>query len=277
MHLFISDLDGTLLNNAAELSPFTCAALSRLIGQGLAFTAATARTIASAGKILAPLPLSLPVILMNGVLIYDPLKKDYIQINRLAPDLCRIALQEMDSRGLEPFMYTVSDGEMHTLYRRFGSPAMEQFYSERRQKYYKSFSRTPDLSSPAGDVIYFTLIDRRERLAPLYDALSRESGFGLTFYRDIYSEDMWYLEVFSSAASKENGVRFLREHCRAERVTVFGDNLNDLPMFRAADRRIAVANAAQEVKGAADLIIGANTEDGVARFLEENFVSGGKK
>lgn len=75
MELFISDLDGTLLNGNAEVTEFTRDTLNRLMAKGLNFTAATARTLASAGKILLGLDLKLPVILMNGVLIYDMAEK----------------------------------------------------------------------------------------------------------------------------------------------------------------------------------------------------------
>ena len=48
MELFISDLDGTLLNGNAEVTEFTRDTLNRLMAKGLNFTAATARTLASA-------------------------------------------------------------------------------------------------------------------------------------------------------------------------------------------------------------------------------------
>ena len=84
MELFISDLDGTLLNGNAEVTEFTRDTLNRLMAKGLNFTAATARTLASAGKILSGLDLKLPVILMNGVLIYDMTEKKYVKINSLS-------------------------------------------------------------------------------------------------------------------------------------------------------------------------------------------------
>jgi hydroxymethylpyrimidine pyrophosphatase-like HAD family hydrolase len=56
-----------------------------------------------------------------------------------------------------------------------------------------------------------------------------------------------------------------------ERVVVFGDNLNDLSMFEVADLAVAVDNALPEVKAAADVVIGANTTDAVARFIAEDF------
>ena len=89
MELFVSDLDGTLLNKNAELSVNTKNILNRLIEKGLKFTVATARTYASAGKILNGLNLELPIILMNGVSVFDVKSEKYCKVNYLDKDLCR--------------------------------------------------------------------------------------------------------------------------------------------------------------------------------------------
>ena len=52
-----------------------------------------------------------------------------------------------------------------------------------------------------------------------------------------------------------------------DEIVAFGDNLNDLPMFEQADIKIAVGNARDEVKAAADIVIGTNDNDGVAQWL----------
>lgn len=101
MELFISDLDGTLLNGNAEVTEFTRDTLNRLMAKGLNFTAATARTLASAGKILSGLDLKLPVILMNGVLIYDMTEKKYVKINSLSRELCGLIIGLSKELGLE--------------------------------------------------------------------------------------------------------------------------------------------------------------------------------
>ena len=53
----------------------------------------------------------------------------------------------------------------------------------------------------------------------------------------------------------------------ASRITVFGDHLNDLSMFRVAGRRVAVANAHPDILQIADEVIGTNDEDAVVRYL----------
>lgn len=271
MQLYISDLDGTLLNSRAELSEYSAQSLNKMIGGGLDFTVATARTIASAGKILVGANLKLPMILMNGVLIFDPQTRSYEVVNRLDTKLCSLIIAKMRSFGLDCFMYTLEGNMMHTVFERLSNRAMQEFYDERCRKYYKTFTQVESFSEEHNSVIYFTFIDTRERLAPLYEALSNKDGVGMTFYSDIYSEGMWYLEIFSAAASKENAVRYLREKFAPSKITVFGDNLNDLSLFRAADVKVAVGNAKKELLECADRVIGTNDEDSVVKYLEEVF------
>lgn len=57
----------------------------------------------------------------------------------------------------------------------------------------------------------------------------------------------------------------------AERLVVFGDNLNDLPMLDIADVAVAVANAHEKVKERADIIIGCNNDDAVSHFIQQDY------
>ena len=72
------------------------------------------------------------------------------------------------------------------------------------------------------------------------------------------------MEVFAVGVSKAAAIRRLAGRIGADRVTVYGDNLNDLPMFAVADEAVAVANAMPGVGEKADRRIGANYEDAVA-------------
>jgi len=271
MELFVSDLDGTLLNENAEISEYTANSLNALIKNGLNFTIATARTIATVRKIIGGIELSIPMILMNGVLIYDPVHHKYDLTNKLSYDLKNTVIAKMRELELSAFMYTIAENEMLTYYEKLTNKAMESFYQQRKFKYYKAFENTDDFMGISDDVIYFTFIDSKEKLAPMCEALKEIDGLELTYYNDIYSDEMWYLEVFSSYASKENGIKYLRSKYGYDKITVFGDNTNDLPMFKASDVRIAVKNANQAVLDKCDKVIAANTENGVVKYLEEIF------
>ena len=80
MELFVTDLDGTLINSKREVPKKSLEILNKLIDEGVNFTVATARTPATAVEILQDLNLKLPVALMNGVLIYDTKELKYIDI-----------------------------------------------------------------------------------------------------------------------------------------------------------------------------------------------------
>ena len=269
--LYISDLDGTLLNRGAKLSAYAAETLNALAAQGLHFTIATARTYASAGKILSELQLPVPVLLMNGVLIYDAARGDYIQIHRLPPDTVAAVIDTLRTWQVTGFMYELNNGAFMTYHESLEPGPLRDFMAERVARYYKTFRHTGSFSGVSPEhIIYFTLLDTHDRLRPVRDALAGIPGLNRTFYKDTYSEDLWYLELFSDQASKEHGTDFLRQTYGFERVVGFGDNLNDLPMFAACDVKVAVDNAKPEVKAAADCLCGANDEDGVVKWIEAN-------
>ncbi|MDR1060937.1 MAG: HAD-IIB family hydrolase, partial [Clostridiales bacterium] len=269
--LYISDLDGTLLNSSAELTEYTARALGAMIAGGLNFSVATARTLASAGKILAGVELRAPIVLMNGALIYDAARERYVKIYRLPPETVAAAVRTLKAFAITGFMYELRDGELATYYESLEKKPLRDFVEERVARYGKPFLHAASFAGvPAEHIVYFALLDTQERLRPVRDALAALPGLNLAFYRDIYSSDMWYLEMFSARASKREAVAYLREALGYGRVVGFGDNLNDLPMFAACDEKVAVENAKPEVRAAADHICGANDSDGVARWLEQN-------
>ena len=78
--------------------------------------------------------------------------------------------------------------------------------------------------------------------------------------------------IMARGATKLNGIRQVAaaRGIPLERVAAFGDDVNDVEMLRACGVGVAVANALSEVRTAADCVCGANDEDGMARWLEEN-------
>ncbi|MBR6745943.1 MAG: HAD hydrolase family protein, partial [Muribaculaceae bacterium] len=79
------------------------------------------------------------------------------------------------------------------------------------------------------------------------------------------------LEVYVKGVSKANAIKRLMTSTGAERLVVFGDNLNDLPMLDIADVAVVVDNAHEQVKERADIIIGCNNDDAVAQFIRQDF------
>ena len=75
-------------------------------------------------------------------------------------------------------------------------------------------------------------------------------------------------------ATKENAIRkaCLACHIDLEEVTAFGDDVPDIGMLQLCGIGVAMGNALDSVKAAADAVIGSNDEDGIAAYLEENIL-----
>lgn len=271
--LYISDLDGTLLNQDTKLSPYTIKTLNSLLEQGLLFTVATARTAATVSTLLAPLNLSIPVILMNGVIIYHLTDKKYIKVHTLPKKTVLQVIDILNQYNLKPFIYEAKSDELTAYYESFKNKTMKEFYEERANCEGKKFVKLDNFSHMDTDnIIYFSLLDTKEALEPVYNILSQNPLLSVAFYKDIYTtEDIWYLEIFSVHGSKYNGAKFLREEYGFDRLIGFGDNLNDIPLFKACEEACAVENGKEEVKQIATHRIGSNNEDGVARFIKEHY------
>ena len=314
--LYVSDLDGTLLNSDALLNKDVPERLNRLIDKGLCFTVATARTYATVNSIVKDVHLTYPMILMNGVMIYDPVSKSCINAEIIERDSVEYILKGRKKFGVTGFAYALSPeiseetleseiasnleknlksdvtsnlkknsstGEenriqksgrkMATYYEKIATEHMEKFYVERRDVYHKPFSKVEKLEDILGeDIIYFSICYEEEVLRPFYEYLKKDEKLNLNFYKDVYGDGLWYLEISHKNASKYHGVQKLRAMLQPDAITGMGDNLNDIPLFEACDRCCAVGNAHKEVKERADYVLDTNLNAGVVKFLEEEMM-----
>jgi len=262
--LYISDLDGTLLNPNAELTEYTAQALLRMMANGLCFSIATARTRESIVQVLRDiLPLPAPVVLLNGALIYDTQAQKFIKQECIPPEDVLALLNRVRSG----FLYSLRGNDVIPYHEPITNQVLLDFKEERLERY-SQFVETDDLSKHTENIVYFTTQDSHENLLALYRTIKTMPALDCVLYEDVYLESNWYLECFSRNASKKNAVRYLRKTFGYEEIVGFGDNLNDLGLFEACDEAYAVANAREELKARATGAIGANTEDGVVKFLE---------
>ena len=268
--LYISDLDGTLLNNKAELTDYSRDELNKLINGGINFTVATARTSFSTEVVLKGLDLNIPVILMNGVILYDFAKKDYLKINYMDPDVVKSVISVVKESKINCFIYEIKDGVFSTYYENLEKKQHFDFYSERVMRFGKLFIRTDSFYDLGDDnKIYFAFLDTLEILKSIEEKIKNIPGINYVFYKDTYSADDWYLEIFHKSASKKNAAVYLKEQYGFDRLVGFGDNINDMPLFEVCDESYAVENARIELKEMASGIIKSNEENGVVEFLKE--------
>ena len=265
--LYVSDLDGTLLNSKAEIPPKTSEILNQLTADGMYFTFATARSIYSALPITDVLDISVPCILMNGVSIYDKKQQCYVRNVTIPCSASERIIRTFQDMGEHCFMYKFIDGVLTCCYTEITDRVMKSFAEVRKKRYNKPFLQCRTFLDEADDnVVYFTVTGSYDRLKAVADRLSDVEGASHAFYEDSYSHN-WYLEFFSAEASKDNAVRYLKENYGFDKVVAFGDNYNDISMLKFADTAVVVENAPDSVKEIADFVIGTNECSGVAEYL----------
>lgn len=272
--LFISDLDGTLLGADSRISPESRRMLNLAISRGALFSIATARTPATVAGITEGLDLRLPAIVMTGAAMWERSTSRYSDIQYLKPDAVEFARRAYTRNDAPAFIYTLR-GNMLEIYH-FGKmdEYERRFMEERAHSPFKKFLVDADGKSYIPEVIDDAVLLFGIQPTPLarrvLDDIRDYPDITPMFYHDIYGEDWAEMEVFARTATKALAVRRLAERVGADRIVVFGDNLNDISMMQVADTAIAVANAVPQTREAAHLTIGPNTADSVARYILEN-------
>lgn len=269
MNLYVSDLDGTLLNSDAIISEKSVEILNDLISKNLNFTVATARTPATVVPILEKIKLKMPIVTMNGATIYSIEKGRYLKANSINESEVFKIVSILKEHNRNAFIYTLKENHLYVYHKDFQNEEEKKFYEERKDSKFKTFLKE-DLPN-GSDVLYFTIMDSKENIELIHNAIKDLPGLYIVAYKDVYSESTYNLEVYSDKASKANAIKYLKKYYNFDKIITFGDNLNDIPMFKISDECYAVQNGLQELKELATNTIDSNNSDAVAQFLLKHF------
>ena len=271
--LFVTDLDGTFLSSDGRVSAESIRLINEAIGNGALFSIATARTPSTVATLMKDIHATVPYIVMTGAAIWDPVTGDFSDSMTMKAETASEILSICRWHHLPTFIYCLDKDKINIYHTGALSTHEQAFISERDGSRYKVFHIPADgeseMPDPLTGVSLFYSVQAASIVEPTYLDIKSSVSCNPIFYQDIYGSDTANLEVFSPDVSKANAIRRLKERCGADRVVVFGDNINDIPMLKAADVAIAVENALPEVKRIADIIIGPNTASSVARFIYE--------
>ena len=265
--LYVSDLDGTLMRGDGTISAYTAQVINDLVRQGIAFTYATARSVESARTITASLKLVLPVITRNGCVLADNTTGKHLEKALFTADEVRLLKELLPELPEYGFVSCFEGEEMIKTY-------LPGKHTAGFQKYVDYYADDPRMRAVetfdglfCGQPGYVTMIDEKERIRPIYERVRQYPGWECLFQKDTYWDEYW-VEICPRNCTKAKAVLKMKERYGFGKAVVFGDSLNDLSMFRAADEAYAVSNALEELKAAATAVIGSNEEDAVAKFLK---------
>lgn len=265
--LYITDLDGTLLRNDQTLSDFSAAALNEILEKGVCFSYATARSASTAQAVMKKVKAPSVAVVYNGAFIVETKSGQRLISNAFAPEDSKTLLDAALSLGIYPRVYALVGGTERFTYTK------EHLESEGAKEYFRTRAgdKRAHLGTEkelyTGEIFLISCCNKREVLFPLYEKLKDRCH--CHFYSDNYSSD-YYLELVPDGATKEKGALKLKELFGCDEIVAFGDGVNDIPLFKAADECYAVSNACEELKAIASGVVGSNEEDSVAKWLLEN-------
>lgn len=264
--LYVSDLDGTLLNSSQITSKYTNNVINALADKGVLFSYATARSYSTARRAAKGITAKIPLIVYNGTFVIDNLTGERIVSNFFQSDITNIIKELLDG-GINPIVYSVIDGEEKFSYIKNKCNAGQRMFIESRRGDGRDHPVENETDLLLGNIFYVSCIYDEEHLYPFYDKY--KNMFNCLYQRDIYNDTQW-LEIMPLNATKANGILKLKQILSCDRVVAFGDGVNDMDMFKIADECYAVSNAVDELKAIATGIIDSNNNDGVAKWLFDN-------
>ena len=265
------DLDGTLLNDAKQITQGNRDALRKALAAGHKVVIATGRAMASAVKQNLLLGLTCPgcyIIAYNGGMILDSHTGQIIFQKLLPGDL---ALQIMQLGREQNVHIQTYDEDSVVLESWAVNEKLEHYCNGSKLPYRVAEDLTEELKRDVPKVLAIDLHDRQP-MEVLSEAVIQKFGQQV----DCYFSCAEYLEIVPKGVNKGNAITWM---CRKLGIDIAdsiacGDADNDLTMIRTAGIGVAMANGTDEAKTAANYITEHdNNHDGIAEVVEKFLLS----
>lgn len=273
MTLYLSDLDGTLLSPDGLLSAESAALLREAMAAGALVSYATSRSRRAALNALRGFHFNAPCVVGGGYAVTDPEGRPLLEL-RLGRDTALAVVRAFLESGAMPFLkLSLPDGEERVMHGDLSHPGQILYAGSSPDAGDGRFMRVTDYDFPRDwePVAVFAVGGSREigaANAALRDLKAGGAALeGLAFH-DPYTGYEW-AEALPEGADKGRAALVAKAASGADRLVCFGDGLNDLPLFGAADLSVASPLALPAVASRAALRLAPSGEDEVARFIRD--------
>jgi Cof subfamily protein (haloacid dehalogenase superfamily) len=258
IRLVVSDVDGTLVRKDKSLSQQVIAAVHRLRAAEIPFTLISARPVSGVLPLIAPLGIDIPLAAFNGGVLFRPdgsIIEQHVVDEEVVRGMFALAAE------LDVGRWVFADNKWYSSTSEGLRVERERLASNQAPILRSDFS---DLYARADKVTFVS--EDRDLLAGLAEKASALFGDRAT----IGQSQTYYLDVTDTLANKGDGVAALARELGIDLadIVVLGDMDNDVAMFVRAGLSIAMGQAPDSVKAAADLVSSTNEADGVAHAID---------
>lgn len=240
--LFVSGIDDTILNSGSRLTPYNKVELNRLIENGANFTISTIRTPASVREALEGVNLRLPIIAMDGAVLYDMEENSFLMKYQMSDSQADKMSTFLDDIGITYFTNTVVDDLLVIYYQNLENEAEQGIYERYRKSPYRNYVK---VEHPiCSNVVYFLVIEKKEKTEQLYQQLMEQEW--ASDFRIVLADSMNYpgyahIKIYHKQATREHMLQNLEALLDIEKTVTFGSIEGKYDVFIAnSDRNIMV-------------------------------------
>jgi len=263
------DLDGTLLNSEKELSPRNLSALEKAAAAGIEIVPTTGRFYGGMPEIIRSLPFVRYAITINGAEVKDLKTGEIIYSAEIPMERSLEIMELLDTLPVIYDCYMGSAGFMSASHKALTDSIVDNpHYRKMIHELRKDVPELKDFVRSQGrgtQKIQFFTRDMAVRKDMLDNLSSRIPALSVS------SAEAQNVEINDLHANKGEALLALAAHLGlpASATMSFGDGLNDLSMLSAAGLGVAMENACEEAKAAADIVTASCDDDGVALAIEK--------
>jgi Cof subfamily protein (haloacid dehalogenase superfamily) len=263
--LVVSDVDGTLVTHDKVLTPRTIAAVEQLHARGIGFSICSSRPPFGMRLLVEALRLALPFGGYNGGAILDP---DFTIVEqKLIPsDAAKEAVAVFQAHRIDCWLFV---GNQWLVVNPTGAHVAHET---------RTIQILPTVV-PAFTEAHLAAAGKIVGPSDDHDLIARVTvllGEKLAGRGNVARSQPYYCDVVPAGIDKGRLIALLSRRLEVprEEILVLGDMENDLDMFRMAGFAVAMGNAADAVKRAAQAVTLSNDEDGVAAAIERHVLDG---
>lgn len=221
--LFVSGLDDTLLNEKDNMSDYSRVELNRILDDGALFTISTIRTPASLMEPMRDIKLNLPVIAMDGAVLYDIQNKQYLKAYIISHKRAKELLDVFDTLSIHCFINVIIDDMLVIYYGDISDSIQQKLVNQMRKSPYRNYvQRTLPESE---DVVYLMVLDKKERVEMAYQELEKRgytTEFKVLHYESKDYPGYAYIKIYNRNASKQHMIEYLIQKLAVHRTVTFG-------------------------------------------------------
>lgn len=221
--LFVSGIDDTLPLSKGHLNDYSLVELNRMIEDGALFTISTQRTPASLLEPLRGVNLKLPVIAMDGAVLYDINKNKYIYSYVLGNEVVTKIRAKLDEYGVNYFLNLLIDDTLIIQYKELKNDAEKDMFDRLHSSPYRNYVNAE--LQPIAGCVYVMFLDLTEKTNEIIDKLKLALD-GERIRIESYTAKEYagysYVKIYSSNANRQNMLDYLKRYIGVEKTVSFG-------------------------------------------------------